>query len=151
MFAAKRFVQFAELSTLKFSEYNIVVSGGTGAGTTTLLNFGVGLTLRLNQPILQTINYLLTAGQLALILVYVRLGEFIWRADRVPLSVSQILADFRTSPKLFFQRFGWTGVHAFTAWVLTAPFLIAAIYFAARPLLRRLAARAASGLLSSIK
>jgi len=109
-------------------------------GTTTLLNLGVGLALRLNQPILQTINYLLTAAQLALILVYVRIGEFLWRAAPVPLSVTQLLADFRTSPKLFFQRFGWTGVHSFTAWMLTAPLLIAVIYFATRPLLRRLAA-----------
>lgn len=120
-------------------------------GTTTVLTLLVGIALRLNQPILQTVNYLLTAAQLALILVYVRLGEFIWRAEPVPLSVTQIVADFRASPRLFLQRFGWTGVHAFTAWALTTPFLIAAIYFAARPVMRRLATRATAGRLSSIK
>ena len=108
-------------------------------GTTTLLNLAVGLALRLNQPILQTVNYLLTAAQLALILVYVRAGEFIWRAAPVPLSIAQLFTEFRTDPWRFLQSCGWTGVHAFTAWALTAPLLVAAIYFVTRPALRRLA------------
>lgn len=109
-------------------------------GTTTVLTLLVGVALRLNQPILQTVNYLFTGAQLALILVYVRLGEFIWRADPVPLSVSQIVADFRSDPKLFMQRFGWTGVHAFTAWLFSVPLIVAGLYFSVRPALRRLAA-----------
>ena len=108
-------------------------------GLTTLLNIGAGLWLRLNHPILQTVNYLLSAVQLALILVYVRIGEWIWRAAPMPLSVGQLLADFRASPSAFFQRFGWTGVHAMTAWLLTTPLLVAAIYFGTRPAMRRLA------------
>lgn len=108
-------------------------------GATTLLNLGVGLALRLNQPILQTVNYLLYPAQLALILGYVRAGEIIWRAPHVPLSIAQLLAAFRADPRGFLQAFAWTGVYAATAWVLTTPFLIAAIYFAARPLMRRLA------------
>ncbi len=110
-------------------------------GFTTLLNLGVGLALRLNQPILQTVNYLLTPVQLALILVYVRAGEFIWRAAPMPLSVSTLVSSFRADPGAFLVRFGWTGVHAATAWLLTAPLLVAAIYFPLRPLLRRFAAK----------
>jgi len=37
----------------------------------------------------------------------------------------------------FLHRFGWAGFHALTAWLLTAPVLIATIYFAARPALQR--------------
>jgi hypothetical protein len=58
----------------------------------------------------------------------------------MPLSITQLLTEFRADPAQFFRRFGWTGVHAFTAWALTTPLLMAAIYFAARPALRRLAA-----------
>jgi uncharacterized protein (DUF2062 family) len=108
-------------------------------GFTTLLNLFVGLWLRLNQPILQTVNYLLTAVQLSLILVYVRLGEFIWRAEPVPLSISTLVSAFRDDPWSFLERFGLTGVHAATAWLLTSPLLVAAIYFPVRPLLRRFA------------
>ena len=55
----------------------------------------------------------------------------------MPLSVAQLLAEFRASPAEFCQRFGWTGVHAFTAWLLTSPLLIVAIYFGVKPWLRR--------------
>ena len=109
-------------------------------GCTTLLNLVVGVALRLNQPILQAVNYLLTAVQLALILVFVRAGEFIWRAPHLPLSLSQLTADFRADPAGFFRRFGWTGVHAATAWLLSAPLIVAVLYWALRPPMRRLAA-----------
>ena len=110
-------------------------------GFTTLLNVGVGLWLRLNQPILQTVNYLLGAAQLALILVYVRIGEFIWRAPPMPLSLTQLFQSFRTDPWAFLQRFAWTGVHATTAWLLSVPLIVVAIYFPLRPVIRHLATR----------
>jgi hypothetical protein len=108
-------------------------------GFTTLLNLGVGLWLRLNQPILQTVNYLLTAVQLALILIYVRIGEFIWQADPMPLSVPKLASSFAADPWLFLQHFGLTGVHAATAWLLSVPLIVASLYFPLRPVLRRFA------------
>ena len=112
-------------------------------GFTTLLNLGVGLWLRLNHPILQTVNYLLGAAQVALILVYVRLGELIWHAPPMPLSIGQLVQAFRDSPAAFLQRFAWTGVHAATAWVLSVPLIVAGLYYALRPVMRRFAARRA--------
>ncbi len=113
-------------------------------GFTTLLNLGVGLRLRLNQPILQTLNQLLGGMQLALILVYVRAGEFIWRTPHLPLSLAQLTADFRADPWEFFARFGWTGVYAATAWLLSVPLIVGAIYFSLRPVLGRFASAQAA-------
>ena len=110
-------------------------------GFTSLLNLGVGLWLRLNQPILQTLNQVLGPLQLVLILVYVRAGERIWNAPPMPLSVSTLVKSFRESPGGFMQRFGWTGVHAATAWAISVPFIIAGIYFGLRPVVRRFAHR----------
>ena len=110
-------------------------------GFTSLLNLGVGLWLRLNQPILQTLNQLLGGLQLALILVYVRAGEFIWRSSHLPLSLAQLTAAFRADPWGFARRFGWTGVHAGTAWLLSVPLIVAAIYWLFRPVMHRLATR----------
>lgn len=110
-------------------------------GFTSLLNLGVGLWLRLNQPILQTLNQLLGPVQLALILVYVRAGEKIWRAEPVPLSIGILTKAFKDDPWAFLQRFGWTGVHAATAWALSAPVIVATLYYGLRPVLRRLGAR----------
>lgn len=110
-------------------------------GLTTALNLIVGHWLRLNHPILQTVNYLLTGVQLALILVYVRLGEWIWQAQPVTLSVPTLITAFREDPGAFLARFGWTGIHAATAWSLTSPALIAALYFALRPMMRKFSRR----------
>lgn len=110
-------------------------------GFTSLLNLGVGLWLRLNQPILQTLNQLLGPLQLVLILVYVRIGERIWHAAPMPLSVSTLVSSFRENPGAFLQRFGWTGVHAATAWLLSVPLIVAGLYYALRPVLRRFARR----------
>ncbi len=107
-------------------------------GFTSLLNLAAGVALRMNQPILQVLNQLLGPLQLALILGYVRLGEIIWGGAGDHLTLGEILRSFREmSVSDFLQRFGWAGAHAFTAWLLTSPLLVAVVYFAVRPALRR--------------
>ena len=108
-------------------------------GFTALLNLGVGMALRLNQPILQTLNQLLGPLQLILILVYVRIGETIWGATGERFTLSDMLETFRdASVPEFLARFGWAGVHALTAWLLSAPVIVLAARAASRPALRRL-------------
>jgi uncharacterized protein (DUF2062 family) len=110
-------------------------------GFTSLLNLGVGLWLRLNQPILQTLNQILGPLQLVLILVYVRIGEKIWGAPEVPISIGQLVQQFKESPGQFFVRFGWTGVHAATAWAISVPVFLATVYFPLRVVMRRVGTR----------
>ena len=115
-------------------------------GFTSLLNLGAGLWLRLNQPLLQTLNQVLGPLQLVMIVVYVRFGEWLWRAPAGRFTVGEMLRVFREADLAgFLHRFGWAGVHAFTAWALTSPLLVAAIYFGLRPALRRLASKATPG------
>ncbi len=109
-------------------------------GFTALLNLGVGLRLRLNQPLLQTLNQVLGPLQLIMIVVYVRLGEWLWRAQDDRFTIAEMLRVFEeVTFGEFLQRFGWAGIHALTAWALTSPLLFAAVYYLTRPALRRLA------------
>lgn len=111
-------------------------------GFTTLLNLGVGIALRMNQPILHTLNTVLGPLQLVLILVYVRGGEWIWGHSGDAFTLGEMIRQFGELSLLqFLQQFGWAGVHAFTAWIVTAPLIAAVIYFSFRPLLRRASAR----------
>lgn len=111
-------------------------------GFTTMLNLGVGLWLRMNQPILQTINYLITPLHLVMIVVYVRAGERIWGATDQAFSLAEVVTTFRdASLGEFIARFGWAGVHAFTAWALSVPIIVAGIYYPLRPVLRTTARR----------
>ncbi len=114
-------------------------------GFTSLLNLGVGLWLRLNQPILQTLNQLLTPLQLLLIIPYVRLGETLYRSQANAFTVTEMLRIFRDETiGAFLTRFGLTGLHAFTAWLLSVPLLIVCIYFPLRRVLISSAARLGS-------
>lgn len=111
-------------------------------GFTTLLNLGVGLALRMNQPILHALNTVLGPLQLVLILVYVRGGEWIWGHSGAAFTLGEMMREFRERSLLqFIQQFGWAGIHAFTAWILTAPIVAGVLYVSFRPLLRRAAAR----------
>ena len=113
-------------------------------GTTSLLNLGVGLWLRLNQPILQTMNQLLGPVHLVMIVAYVRAGEWIWRAGEDRFTIAEMVRVFRDETfGAFLNRFGLAGWHAFTAWFLTAPLLFAIVYYATRPVLQRLGRRLA--------
>ena len=109
-------------------------------GFTTTFNIILGLWFRMNQPLLQILNYLLTPLHLLMILVYVRLGEWIWVADDEHFSVSEMMHSFHhLRLAQFLHKFAWAGVHAFTAWVISVPFIITILYFTLRPILRRLA------------
>ncbi len=111
-------------------------------GFTSLLNLVVGIRLRMNQPILQTLNQLLGPPHLVMILVYVRLGEWLWQASGENFTIGDMLRTFRDETfTVFLARFGWAGIHALTAWTVTTPLLIAGIYYGLRPIMQRFARR----------
>jgi uncharacterized protein (DUF2062 family) len=98
-------------------------------GATTFLCGAVGVALRLNQPVIQVVNWLMTPVQLTMILVFVRIGERIVGAPHMPFSVPELIAKFSASPRDFFREFGMTGVHGIIAWTIIAPFVALAVYF----------------------
>ncbi len=109
-------------------------------GFTTGLNLLVGVRLRMNQPLMQTINYLVTPLHLVMIVVYVKIGAILWNGDASAFSVGGMVEAFRQlSVGEFLQQFGWIGVYAFTAWAISVPLILALVYYPARPAVRRLA------------
>ena len=87
-------------------------------GSTTMLCLAAGILLRLNQPLLQAMNFLVAPLQIALIVAFVRLGEFVFGAEPMPIVPTEMAAEFHRDPAAFLQRFGWSGVHGVTAWAL---------------------------------
>ena len=108
-------------------------------GATTTLCALAGLWLKLNQPVIQLVNYLASPLQLALILVFVRIGEWIMLAPRVSFSIPELFRKFHESPANFFREFGLTGLHGIIAWLVIAPFFAALVYFLLLPPLKKLA------------
>lgn len=108
-------------------------------GSTTLLCALAAYALRLNQPVIQLVNYFAYPLQLALLIPIYRAGESLFGRAHIPLSVPLIFERFRADFGGFLADFGRIAVQGIVVWCLLAPFVIAALYFTARPLLRRLA------------
>jgi uncharacterized protein (DUF2062 family) len=113
-------------------------------GITTMLCAIAGVRLKLNQPIIQLVNWLVYPLQLAFLLVFVRVGEWITHAPYLSFSISDLVEKFHESPAKFFQEFGMTGLHGLVAWLFIAPILTAMTYSVLIHPLKKLAALRAS-------
>ena len=109
-------------------------------GSTTLLCTVVALWLRLNQPIIQLMNYFCYPLQFLLLIPLYRAGEWLG-APHLTLSIPQLMERFKAGPMQFIADFAGVALGGVGAWCLTAPLVGTAIYFALRPPLRHLAAR----------
>jgi uncharacterized protein (DUF2062 family) len=110
-------------------------------GWTTALCAIIALLWRLNLPAIQIVNYFMYPLQIALILPFFRLGEKLFRAPHLPISVPQIFAMARVS--LWDSlRFLWsTTWHAMVVWALVAPILVVLVFVILVPLFRRILRR----------
>ncbi|WP_395751296.1 DUF2062 domain-containing protein [Prosthecobacter sp.] len=107
-------------------------------GTTTLLGLGIGIWLKLNQPVLQVFLQLVYPVQLATILLFMRAGESLFGVEHVPLSIPMMMERFFAAPWQFMKDFGMIGLYGVVVWLLIAPVLLAVVYFISRPLVERL-------------
>ena len=105
-------------------------------GTTTVLCTTAAIVLRLNQPLIQAINYLSFPLQLAFIVPYLRLGRLLFGGPAVHLSATELAAFVSSRPAEAFEALWRVTLQALGAWLLTAPFIVAVVFFAVRPVLR---------------
>jgi uncharacterized protein (DUF2062 family) len=109
-------------------------------GSTTALCALVAVWLRLNQPVIQLVNYLMYPLQLALLIPLYRAGEW-FGAPHLALSIPQLVDRFTAGPLRFIRDFGVIALGGIAAWFVFAPALIGLIYFALRQPLRAAARR----------
>jgi uncharacterized protein (DUF2062 family) len=105
-------------------------------GSTTILCAAAALILRLNLPAIQLVNYFVYPLQLALLIPFMRIGEKIFRAQPIPLSLPQLIAKVHANMWGSIQELWVTTVHAMAAWVLICLPAAALIYLILTPLLR---------------
>ena len=106
-------------------------------GSATLLCGLAAWGLRLNQPVIQLINYLAYPAQLALLIPIYRAGSDLFGIPHIPLSIPFILERFSADVGKFLADFGMIAVRGIVVWMLTAPVVTALIYFSVRPLIQR--------------
>jgi uncharacterized protein (DUF2062 family) len=110
-------------------------------GSTTALCALAAFAFQLNLPAIQIVNYLAYPLQLALLIPFFRLGERLFRAPHLPLSVPGIYAMMHADMGSAIRSLWTTTWHAIFVWCLVAPVCGAAIYAILTPALRRAAPR----------
>lgn len=108
-------------------------------GTSTALCAAAGIWLRLNQPLIQMVNFLVYPLQILLLLPFYRAGETLFGQPHVPIfSVTELLQRFSAGPLQFLVDYGMVAVYGIVAWLLFAGPLAVACYFVLRPILARM-------------
>jgi uncharacterized protein (DUF2062 family) len=110
-------------------------------GSTTLLCAIAALAFRLNLPAIQLVNYFVYPLQVALLIPFFRLGEKLFGAPHLPLSVQQIYAMIHASMTGAIRTLWTTTWHAIVIWCLLAPVAATILYLVLAPVLRRVARR----------
>ncbi len=110
-------------------------------GTPTLVSLGVGVALRLNQPILQVFREIAYPLHLATVLVFIKAGETLYGVPHTPLTIKMIFHKFSASPLQFTKDYGMLAVYAVSVWLLVAPLLLALLHYGTLPLVTRLSNR----------
>ena len=112
-------------------------------GSTTALCALAALVLRLNLPAIQIVNYFVYPLQIGLLIPFFRLGERLFRAPHLPLSVPQIYAMIHAGMWNTIRSLWTTTWHAIIVWCLLAPVFAAVAYAILVPALRRVLRREA--------
>ena len=107
-------------------------------GSTSLICFFFGWLLKLNQAILHIFRSLSYPLHLALILVFIRLGQQLNGAPLIRLSIPEMMTQFKDSPAQFGRNFGMAALHGIEAWAIAAIILIPLIRMISLPLLKKL-------------
>jgi uncharacterized protein (DUF2062 family) len=107
-------------------------------GTTTVLCVAVAAALRLNQLAAQVGNGASTLFFVALLIPFVRLGEYLTGSDMFPLAMDQVREVAKQGSVVFFRTFSVAILHGVLGWIVAAPIVAGALYFVLLPLLRRM-------------
>jgi len=107
-------------------------------GSTSLICFAAGWIFKLNQPILHLFKTLTYPLHLALILVFIRLGQHLNGVPPIPFSIPEMMNQFKDSPTQFAKDFGMAAWYGIEAWFLSALILIPILRAISLPLLKKL-------------
>lgn len=95
------------------------------------------LILRLNQPIMQLLNFILFPLQVGLFIPYLKLGEFLFGEKTIPLNYFEIKEIFKLSIKLFILKLGKAIIFALIGWAIFSPILFLFSYKISLTFLKR--------------
>ena len=109
-------------------------------GSTSILCFLAAVVFRLNVPAVQLVNYFMYPLQFALLIPFIRMGEWIFAARHASLSVAQIVNLIRADVWRAIAILWTATMHALVAWLAIGSLASLVIYLLLAPVLRKLGA-----------
>lgn len=106
-------------------------------GTTTTICFIVGTKMRLNQPLIQLVNYAMSPIHLIMIPVFLKLGGWIFQGPQIMFDLSLIQSDWELGLGNFLSKYGLIFAQGVFAWLLVAPIVGALVFLALKPIFSR--------------
>jgi uncharacterized protein (DUF2062 family) len=107
-------------------------------GTTTLLCTLAAFLFRLNLPAIQLVNYFVYPLQLALLIPFIRAGEWLFGTEPLNLSLESIQRMMKADLWETVISLWSTTMRAVMVWLLIAPVIVALVYVVMTPLLKKL-------------
>ena len=121
----------------------IVIGNIPILGVSSILCTVIALLFRLNLPAIQVVQWLMAPTQLLLIIPFVRLGEWLMRDPKQPITIKAARALLSQGIGTAVRGLWDAIVHAGVAWALLAPISLYLIYKFLTPLFRHAAQRMA--------
>jgi uncharacterized protein (DUF2062 family) len=110
-------------------------------GTTTILCALAALLLRLNQPLIQAVNFLAYPLQLALLVPFLRAGEWLFQEPHTPLSPAKIIAMGHADLPGTIASLWTVTWHGAVVWAVASVPVGFLVYVSVKPGIERLASR----------
>ena len=107
-------------------------------GFSTLIITAIAYFRRLNQPIAQAFNWICGPIKLALIIPFIRVGEFLFGADPFVLNLGELSRQFYENSWATLSEFAWTFLHAIAGWACCAPVIYLLVYTISKSVIFRL-------------
>lgn len=101
-------------------------------GVTTILLVLLGYIFKLNQALLQTINYAMTPVHLLLLPVFFSAGHTFSSTQIPSLNPRIFMHELFHNTEVFFSRYGYAVLLAIAAWALVAPVIGTLVYLVTR-------------------
>lgn len=106
-------------------------------GSTSILCFLAAVLLRLNLPAIQSVNFLVYPLQLVLLVPFIRIGEWIFAAPPIQITLAGIVRLIRADVWNAIATLSTATIHALVAWLALGSLASLVIYALLTPLLRR--------------
>lgn len=107
-------------------------------GSTSILCFLAAIVFRLNVPAIQLVNFLVYPLQFALLIPFIRMGEWIFAAQPITISAAQVVNLIRADVWNAIAMLWTATIHALAVWLVLGSLASLFLYLLLAPALRRL-------------